>query len=216
MITTPTHIKGGLLDFILTENIQQTVNINITAQTFTKFQTDHFPVTEKITLFNSWRKPLIVKKQVRNLRNCNMEEARKQLLTTNLVKLNHITKLSNDECVKLYNETLHKIFDEACPVETKRYRIDCKRPPWFNNHLQKLKQEKRQAERRFKKKPTIENEQNLKRSRKNYNFKLRICRTEFYHNKIKISMNDSKQLFKTLRSLSGFEKKKVQPSFHKK
>ena len=116
-------------------------------------------------------------------------------------------------CIELYNSILSKTFDSHCPLISKRYRTDCIRPIWYNGSLQKIKQMRRRAERRYKKSPTILNKSKLKQIRNVYNIKLKTTRTDFFKTKILNSMSDPKILFKTLGNLTGNKKQIILPNY---
>ena len=121
--------------------------------------------------------------------------------------------MSAEECIEFYNLTLTKIFDTHCPLTTKRYRIDDQRPLWYNSMLQKAKQRKRRAERKYKKVPTDENRAEFNKLRNDYTKKLKQRRNEYFTDKISKSMKDPKTLFKTLNKISGTTKKKILPTY---
>ena len=96
---------------------------------------------------------------------------------------------------------------------SKRYRTDCERPLWYNSTLQKAKQCKRKAERKYRKCPNEENKTNFHKIRNEYTKKLINRRTEFFKNKISVSLNEPRTLFKNLNKISGTTKKEVLPTY---
>ena len=208
-VTQPTHINGGLIDLTI---IDKKLSPDIHVETSTDFQSDHFPI--KITYKTPVKtSPRYETKLVRSYDKCNPDLITEDVKNSNLIKPEIFSKMTVEECLQFYNSTLAQIFDIHCPLVSKRYRTDCERPPWYNSTLQQAKQFKRRAERKYKKDPSEENKSNLHKSRNEYNKKLKTRRTEYFKNKISVSLNDQKTLFKTLNKISGTTKKKVLPTY---
>ena len=101
--------------------------------------------------------------------------------------------------------------DIHCPKVEKRYGSKSDRSMWYNSNLQKLKQMKRKIERKLKKEPTLYNKVVLKQIKNKYNFRLKTTRRNYFKNKIENEKTNSKDLFKTLKKLTGRKKEKVFP-----
>ena len=86
--------------------------------------------------------------------------------------------LCGNDSVLLYNCTLINILNKHCPLIEKRYDTSRQTSPWYNLELQKLKQERRRKERKFKKHPSPQNLYNLKEARNNYNNNLKKIRSQ--------------------------------------
>jgi hypothetical protein len=212
LVINPTHEKGGLLDVIVTE--KNTNNTEMVAETCYNFKTDHF--LNKLTIHTSTKRPppKIVTKEVRICSNIVLEDLHNKVEASSLCQPEIYTKLSPSECVTLYNSTVSEIYNDTCPISIKRYREDCRRPSWFNASLQKLKQNKRKAERKLKKFPSEQNKNDLKSIRNKYNYALENTRSMFYKNKINECINEPKTMFKTLGKLCGTVKEKILPTFN--
>ena len=107
---------------------------------------------------------------------------------------------------------MSKIIDEMCPEEFRIFKRD-QTKKWYNKELRKLKQAKRQAERKLKKNPTsIEHLDKYRKAKNLYSSSLKLARSNFYSEKISSFTNDPKSLFKVIRDLTGYKQEKVFPS----
>ena len=209
-VTKPTYISGSLIDFIIIDTYL--LDSVIKVETPQDFRSDHYPVK---LLYKTTSKtlPRFVTKKVWNYQNSNIDLTAQHIDNSVLNNPAVFSNLSSGKCIELYNKILSQIFDLRCPIITKRYRIDCVRPLWYNSVLQHAKQIKRKAERKFKKHPTEENKAELNKLRNQYNRSLRQHRTEYFWKKISTSMKDPKSLFRTLNTVSGRIKKNTLPTF---
>ena len=137
IVTEPTHIGGGLIDFVIID--KNLLSSNLQVETCTNFQSDHYPVRltymAPIKTFARYET-----KNVRSYENCDLNLITRDIKNSDLNNPALFSQLSAEQCVELYNSTLTHIFDLHCPIVTKRYRTDCVRPPWYNCTLQKTKQ----------------------------------------------------------------------------
>ena len=209
LIKQSTHVKGGAIDLIIVDKkLEEYV---ISPLVCNDFQTDHFPLKMEIKAEN--KKSKVVKKKYIDYENCDLEHFALEIKNSPLTNYNFYTSLSMTECIQLYNSTISESVRKNCPVNTKTYRADRAKSSWYNSALQVLKQDKRKAERRFKKNSTEENKENMKRIRNKYNRELKLRRMEFYNEKIKGSIRKPKQLFKTLGKLTGNVQENTLPTF---
>ena len=211
LISSPTHIHGSLIDVIIVD--KNIFSMDIKTKTCYDFKTDHYPV--KLIMEEIRTRPEIIQKQVRNLTLFDQDQFIEHLKSSNLCNPKIYLTMSPSDCVDLYNSSLSSIYNKLCPIATKRYRIDCKRPVWYNQNLQKLKQQKRKAERKFKKLPSLYFKNIFDKAKNIYKTKLEERRSEFYNERIRGCTNDSKNLFKTLRKITGSEKTRITPQFDK-
>ena len=205
----PTHKKGGLLDLvIINENLQEEI---CSTEVDTIFQTDHYPVIANIKC-NGIEKDSVVIKTVRELHNMNTEIFKKDLENESISNPSFIRDLSIPDAIDLYNDTLKKLLTKQCPLVTKRYRKRRNKSKWYNANLQRLKQKKRQAERRFRKHPNDENRSNFVLIKNKYNHEMKEARTKFYHNNIQKNLSNSRNLYAVLRKVTGCCKEKCIPT----
>ncbi len=83
----------------------------------------------------------------------------------------------------------------------------------LDSTLQTLKQNKRQAERKYKKHNTHENKENFKEQKKKCNKQLKLSRTDYNESQINSSFGNPKRLFNIHGNLSGTTKENILPTF---
>ena len=211
LVESSTHTKGGLLDVIILEEKFQ--NPGMEVETCKDFMTDHYLNKISINISNTITKPKIIQKEIRTTKNYNVEQLVRDVELSNLCKPEFFTKLSPFECTELYNKTMSNLYDHHCPIVVRRYRQDKIRPPWYNSELQKMKQNKRRMERKFKKIPIEANKIKLKESRNQYNDALKRFRSSYYKSKIQNCEKEPKILFNILGKLCGTTKERTLPKF---
>ena len=115
-----------------------------------------------------------------------------------------------DEMVEKFNEVLVQSCKNICPVIERKV---FKRPdqPWYDETLRNLKQEKRRAERAWRKNKTV-GEQNRYLTLKNEYFRLiNDTRALYFNKRISHSKGNPKDLFNIVNSLSGEKNEKILP-----
>ena len=213
LVNSSTHVKGGMIDFII---VEKTIICQIgSVETILDFKTDHYPIhlSLKTNLMDNHEncKPII--KNVRDINSIDIGSCIEEIKMSPLVQFSVVPALSLDDYINIYNSFLSKLFDDHCPVVTKKYRYKHRNSLWFNPTLQTLKRAKRKAERRLRKNFSQGNVEHLRLSRNRYNVELKRARSEFYQKKLFDSKQDSKTLYKTLHKLTGNIKERTQPSF---
>ena len=203
----PTRGKA-LLDLI----ISQTTNTDI-LETFhvdEEFPSDHLPLflkyNESVERVNR-----SVKRDVRDFSLLDSDTFAKELMSSQLVNTHSVRDLTSSEYVDLYNTTISKILDAYCPLKTKVFNRD-KTQRWYDADLQKLKQDKRKAKRKYNKSPSEDLYKVFQKARNKYTSNLKKTRRKYFANQIETNKGDSKVLFRTLNELTGTNKEKVLPS----
>ena len=208
--TNRTHVRGGTLDLVIIDKNLQENGINV--RTDEGFSTDHFPLLLNLKGNDLSKENVCYTKIVRDFHKLDEEKFISDLKLTSLLNHNEFSILSAEEAVDLYNNTLKELFERHCPAVLKRYKPKNYKSEWFNGNLQKIKQNKRRQERKFKKRPTVENKKMMIQIRNIYNFELKKARSEFYHEKISKYINEPKQLFGTLNKITGHVSEKILPT----
>ena len=182
LVKDPTHIKGGTIDLVLTEDCQYLDSFKVTVDK--SFNTDHYPICIQMFGRHISRTATVTRKHVRELHKLDIEKFREDLLCEPIIRSDVFINLTLEECLEKYNTTLTKLLDKHCPLTKKTYRSNRNKSGWFNEKLQKLKQTRRQKERKFMKHPTPENKLDLRNSRNHYNFMVKETRSKFYNKQI--------------------------------
>ena len=210
-VNSPTHLQGGLIDLVLIEDDPTTHKVQ--TEVCSDFHTDHYAIKLRFLRERYQTKPTIITKEVRDYKNLDIKEMYKDIQHSLLTNQEYFSTLSSTDAANLYHNILSQIYNKHCPITIKKYRIDRKRPCWYDSTLQVLKQNKRQAERKYKKHNTDENKENFKEQKKKYNKQLKLSRTEYNVSQINSSLGNPKRLFKILGNLSGTTKQNILPTF---
>ena len=84
------------------------------------------------------------------------------------------------------------------------------RAKWYNSELNELKKQKRKMEYKWKRNKTIENWNNFKKTRNEYNKLIEVNKKRYYNGTFQKEKN-SKELHKNLEELLGLKKEKILP-----
>jgi hypothetical protein len=199
-ISKPTHVKGHLLDLLITRaNETPVYDIVVQGSTFS----DHFPVTFKLP----WKKPAAPQKTVtyRKLKDMDVDAFSSDLRESSLIKSapDDLSAL-----VQLYDSTLTKLLDKHAPAKSKRVTL---RPSsgWFNSNIQAAKRKRRQAERKWRKTNLSVHLDILKAAHENVTSLCADAKAQYYCHKLEECKGDQKAVFKVGNSL--LHRQKVSP-----
>ena len=84
------------------------------------------------------------------------------------------------------------------------------RAKWYNSELNEVKKQKRKMEYKWKRNKTIENWNNFKKTRNEYNKLIEVNKKRYYNGTFQKEKN-SKELHKNLEELLGLKKEKILP-----
>ena len=210
LITTSTHIKGGLLDIIIISRVHR--NALLSASVCEDFKTDHFPITAILENESVYIKKTV--KYVREYHKCDVSLWNMDIANSCLNDPSEYMHASADESVAMYNKTLSNLLNKHCPLVRKIYTTNRQKSPWYNSELQKLKQKRRKYERKFKKRPTEENKNLLNQMRNKYNNKLKYTRSKFYKLKLNDSYSQPKAYFRILGKITGSVQEQKLPTYN--
>ena len=85
--------------------------------------------------------------------------------------------------------------------------------PWYTESVRAAKQEKRKAERKWKKSKLTIDKEILRERQKEANMKCLEAKTQYYNSKIEKSEENSKELFNLANSLLYKEKNEALPTY---
>ena len=207
IIDKPTHEEGGTIDLLITTKDGSISNVNINQD---KFGSDHHPI---LFCMKRPRSSLSAPKTtitVRNFHDINIEDFNRDIMESDLNNDKLISTLSTEEAVELYLKTLSEIVDEHSPVTTKTFK---RRPTsqWFNKDLKTLKQQKRRAERKYKKSLLESDWKLFCDTRNKYNFEQKVVRSKYYKDHINNCKRDPRSMYKILDKLIGKEQDDILP-----
>ena len=116
-------------------------------------------------------------------------------------------------CVSCHTEKSKKImltkYNERCPENEKTITVR-ERAKWYNSELNEVKKQKRKMEYKWKRNKTIENWNNFKKTRNEYNKLIEVNKKRYYNGTFQKEKN-SKELHKNLEELLGLKKEKILP-----
>ena len=190
-----THRNGHTLDLVISRIDDPCVtSVNAEDHGFP----DHFPVFINTNL----AKPPAPKKSIsyRRIKTINPETLRDAISQSSLVTTN-FDDFPLDHQVNLYHHELSAILDELAPLKTRT--IACRtNAEWFNEEIRKAKQERRQAERKWRKTGLLVDRQMYMEQRGNVNTLIEAAKKDHYKNLV-VNCQDNRHLFQILNKLLG-------------
>jgi exonuclease III len=193
-VTHATHRAGHTLDLVITRTEDAFIS-SVVAEDHGF--TDHFPVFTKTKLQRPAASAATT--TYRSIKKIDPQVVSQAILQTSLTDLH--TDVPLDEQVQRYNEVLTTILDQIAPTKTRTIRIR-PRAEWYNEEIRAAKQERRKAERKWRKSKQTTDRNAFLTHRQKVNDLLATTRKNFYRN-IVLSCKDQKQLFKVLNKLLG-------------
>ena len=143
MIEHPTHIKGNILDVLVTDCPQRVSNLEV----LTNIQicsSDHFPIEFKVSLNAPRKKP--IKRSIYNFKKANWEAINSDFSTTNWY---HV--LNSDDIETAWNKFKTKFF-EICNKHIPKIKISNEfKPPWYDSDVFALDRKKKRSHSLYKK-----------------------------------------------------------------
>ena len=202
-VQQPTHIKGHLLDLIITRSNEDIVD---TIHYHPMLISDHAPLTFHILA----AKPPAVRKAIsfRKIRDINLKEFEKDILESDLV-----TCPSDDinELVKQYNRTLTSLMEKHAPIIRKDILVR-QNTKWFTEEIKMAKQKRRQQERKWLADKSTVNLEILREKRNSVNRLVAASKKAYYQSEIENNKKDQKALFNITGQLLHKKKDCVLPS----
>jgi len=185
-VSKPTHVKGHLLDLIIT-NVDEDIVTNI--QHYPPAISDHTPIT--FNLQAAKPPPVTQTIRYRKLKHIDIESFQLDIQNSELIKK---PKCDVNEFVNQYNETLNNLLEQHAPIVEKTILI---RPntPWFTDAISHLKRDRRKAERNWIKHKTEINLQLVKEKRCSVTEAVKKAKKKYYQLAITERKDDPKALY---------------------
>ena len=214
VVNKPTSICGHIIDLVLVDTSGDLVR-NLQVDDVCSLSPVH-----KLVMFNL--NLLLSKRQVKNI----SFRSRRNFNSDGLLSLvcNKIVEQYGDSCnhgwaakgechdclYNLYNYTLKYEYDKMCPIVEKKIIVKDE-SPWFNNDINKAKNNKKKMERRWRKYRTEECRHAYTQAR---NYELRLVtkrKCSYYKEKTEMAGSNIHELYKILDSLTGDKRKHELP-----
>uniref|UniRef100_A0A8C1W0H1 Reverse transcriptase domain-containing protein n=2 Tax=Cyprinus carpio TaxID=7962 RepID=A0A8C1W0H1_CYPCA len=188
-VDVPTHIKGNILDLVITESALLSAPF-----VYDLGVSDHKVISMELSFPSSYMKP---KREIRfrNLKKINTEN-----MTLSLQHLLSSNISSVTESVEFYNQTLSRILDFHAPVKVRTITFS-RSAPWFTSDLRKMKAAGRALERRYNSSELTVHKLAYRDHQKAYLKSIKEARSQYYSNIIQNSPGNSKKLFATINHL---------------
>lgn len=206
-ITTPTHVKGSLIDFIITDTDISSCVLSTTV--ISTFNTDHYPLQLLLEFYQDHKKQTVVNKEIRDTNDIEWREFEEDLKKLAITNKEYFSSLSLEDSLSLYNSELSALFNKHCPIKLKRYRPMHDKSRWFNSDLKTFKRKKRKLERLYRKNPSQANKESYHIERNKYNKELKLVRSQYNLSKILDCKSDTKKFYKTIIDYPENQKKKL-------
>ena len=202
----PTHIDGGTLDLIITDEVLQ-AKLGSFSILERCTPSDHFLVHVDVEL-----KPMSVKEdkkkwiEYRDFSTIVIQDFRKDIMDSPLGNCVAWKTYSLEGAVGLYNTVLSELMDKHSPVIKKK--VMCNNTPWIDEELRTLRRRRRAAERAWRKDKESREKRIMYISLCKY-FSDEELKKRCLHNKssLRASSGDTKTLFKKVNRLLGNEVK---------
>ena len=195
-IKDATHKNGNILDLVITRCQD---DIIASSKTVDFGFPDHFPVFLDLKL----RKPPMPQRKVTYRRLKNLDPG----VMSHRIQLcpffsSDLSTMSLDEIVNTYNNELTAILDEVAPLQSKTITV---RPPspWYDELIRAAKQQRRVAERKWRKTGLTVNRDLYISERNHVTDLITAARSKHLRNAIAEKKGDTKQLFRLVDSLCG-------------
>ena len=209
IIDKPTHILGGTLDLlIVTPESMKLIDRFAVGIKDEICSTDHFHIS-----FSLNTKPVRKEKrhifEYRNFANLENESVFDDIKNSNLF---NVTNQNNvNDAVLYYNQTLLSICNKYSPAKMMNVRSRISQD-WFNSEVKELKQTTRQAERRYKKRPTPANHSDFIHIRGIYKSCIKSTKQIYHSTSLSKIKHDLKALYRYVSCLLDDDDGSVLPS----
>lgn len=192
LITSPTHIKGNILDLVITNLPDTITSISIDSHQELPIKSDHFPISFSV-LFNSpFTKPICSPQYIYNYSKANWDGLIQHLLDYDFTTLFH----SNS--IEFIWSSLKSIIISVSNLYIPKIRIHShQRPKWFTQDIQHHLNQVHSLRKKFRSHPTTANKTRLDSSEKLLQQKMILAKTTFEENLVnKFTFNKDYHIFK--------------------
>ena len=143
LVNSSTHVKGNLLDLLLTNKPQILSDISV-SNDYLVCKSDHFPISFKLKSKIKRMKP--TKRQLYNFKRADWDSINSELHNVNWDQL----LLSNDDIEFAWSRFRNKLF-EVLDKFIPKIKVNCgSQPPWFDSEAHDLCREKERLRSRYK------------------------------------------------------------------
>ena len=213
-VTSPTHVAGHVLDLVLGLDDSELqsylmdicVNFVDNCDSNISNKLDHalvrfriaFPRPEKVERTFSYREyPLL------DIDGFNEFIGEALSLPT-------LGNFCSDQLQECYNSSISSYLDNDCPVITRREKVrdEC---PWYTGDINRLRQERRRAEKAWLRLQTVESRQSFCEARNKVTSSIKCTKVEYYKKRVEQCGTDQRKLYKVVHELLGSKLKKVIP-----
>ena len=202
-ISTSTHVKGHLLDLVLSRSDEELVSeVNVETGMFS----DHFPIVIKCIVNKAFPKTETMK--CRNLKSIDKKTFMQDISSSKIFDP-YEQDVSN--LVKQYNSSLSDILNKHAPETTRKVLVR-NHSPWYNSDLRNARQTKRKAERKWRKSGLTVHYEIFNQERKKYNFMCRAAKSAFFKKEIEERKGDQANLYRVMNQLMQKSKNTILPS----
>ena len=204
-VTSPTHVNGHTLDYIITHDNS---DITVTTPSTDYFISDHCFVTTYINI----NKPKVANQSIsfRKIKEIDAPAFSSDLTSA----INNLQNLPTDDVnilVAAYNTNIASVLNKHAPIKTKSISAR-KKVPWFDEEALKLKRVKRKLERKWRISKTPEDKLSYLNACSNYKDHLNKSKDLHLNNLISNCGNDSRKLFNVVKQLTGKSKQIILPT----
>ena len=201
-VTTPTHVKGHILDVLLTRDTSDIIrDVAVTDPGLSDkdgmSMCDHFAVLGVVEVCKP--SPLTKEVQFRRIRQIDIDSFKKDIQTFDL------QNCPIEDMTEMYDQVMSNLIDKHAPLVRKRITM---RPetPWFTKNLAMLKREKRNLEKKWRRSRAAIDHQLYRDKCAEFNRQLSKSKADYYVSKIGECGFDSKKMFNIARKLLGTNK----------
>ena len=194
-VTSQTHVRGGLLDLLITPVDVSYVQNNILIQSVGF--TDHYMLSCNLNLRRVHQPVLEVKKQ-RSFKHFNVNQFKELLYKTEIV-----TDPADDvdEYVRQYNDSISTVLDKLAPLKTVTNRRGKKNNTWLSEDAKKAKRKRRRLERRWCRTKSERDRVAYRESCRTANTLIMDSRKNFYAELISNASDNMRSLWRTVNGI---------------
>ena len=204
-VTGSTHKNGHTLDLVLTRSWDSLV---LSAVPEDHGFPDHYPVLSQLAV----AKPKLPQQKVtyRKVKAIDIDTLSDAISNSSLFSKS-LSALTLVELTDLYDTELRDILDRLAPIKTRTITI---RPEseWYNSEIRAAKQQRRQAERLWRKTGLTVHREIFMEKRMDVNTLIGKSKVEHYKTLISEHQGDIKHLFRIVNSLLGKSSSSPLPS----
>lgn len=151
-VVEPTHINGGILDQIFTYSLNRLLSCSVVVDVDNILGSDHYPVYCELQL--NLQKKSFKELTYRNIKGIDAEQFKQEL---SVVLSNVATNGSFCSSVNSLSADLTNLLDKHAPFVTKNISV-APDAPWFDKEYRGLRCLRRNAEEKYRKSKTLEDQ----------------------------------------------------------